>query len=106
MAMNNTGFATTTEEMERAGRHVQSVNEAVQADLRALRGQLEPLRGVWRGAASVQFAQLMERWDTDARLLNEALRSIGEAIHGSAITYRAQDEAQSSSLSSITAALG
>lgn len=102
----NSGFLTTTEEMERAGKHVQSVNETVQNDLRTLRSQLEPLRGAWRGAASVQFAALMERWDNDARLLNEALRSIGEAIQGSAVTYRAQDEAQSGSLSSITAALG
>lgn len=106
MAPTNSGFSTTTEEMERASTHVRSVNDTVQNDLRALRNQLEPLRGTWKGMAAVRFAELMVRWDTDAQQLNTALRSISEAIHSSATTYRAQDEAQSSSMSTITAALG
>ncbi|MGI9001584.1 MAG: WXG100 family type VII secretion target [Pseudonocardia sp.] len=100
------GFGTTTEDMERAGRHVLSVNEAVQTDLSTLRARLEPLAGVWRGLAAAEFVKLMARWDADARSLNEALRSIGEAIHGSARTYQQQDDQQSGGLSSIRAALG
>lgn len=106
MAESNSGFVATTEEMERAATHAQSVNDTVQADLRALRSQLDPLRGAWSGMAAVRFAELMTRWDTDAQKLNAALLSISEAIRGSATTYREQDEAQSSSLSSITTALG
>jgi WXG100 family type VII secretion target len=100
------GFGTTTEEMDRAGRHVLSVNQTVQTDLSTLRVKLDPLRAAWKGAAAVQFTALMQRWDNDARQLNEALRSIGEAIQGSASTYVQQDEAQSSSLSAIRTALG
>lgn len=100
------GFGTTTEEMELAGRHVLSVNQTVQTDLSALRGQLEPLAGLWRGRAAGEFATLMLRWDTNARSLNEALRSIGEAIQGSAHTYEQQEHDQSAGLSSIRAALG
>ena len=74
------GFGTTTDEMERAGRQVLSVNETVQGDLSALRGQLAPLAGLWRGRAATEFAQLMTRWDASASQLNVALRGIGEGI--------------------------
>jgi WXG100 family type VII secretion target len=100
------GFGTTTEEMERAGRHVLSVNGAVQAELAALRGKLGPLAGAWTGNASTAFTALMVRWDSDAKVLNEALRAIGESIQGSRVTYEQQEDAQAASMSSITAALG
>ena len=67
------GFGTTTEEMTRAAQHVAGVNQAVQGELTALRGRLEPLAGAWVGRAATQFAQLMVRWDADARSLNQAL---------------------------------
>jgi WXG100 family type VII secretion target len=100
------GFGTTTEEMARAAQHVASVNEAVQGELTALRGRLEPLAGAWVGRASTQFAQLMVRWDTDARSLNQALRAIGEAIDGSRATYQRQEDAQAATMTSISNALG
>ncbi|MGH3612765.1 MAG: WXG100 family type VII secretion target [Pseudonocardia sp.] len=100
------GFGTTTEEMDQAGRHVLSVNEGVQSDLSTLRGQLAPLAGMWKGRAAGEFAQLMLRWDTNARALAEALRSIGDSIQGSARTYEQQEVEQSAGLSSIRTALG
>lgn len=100
------GFGTTTEEMERAGRHVLSVNEGVQAELAALRGKLGPLAGAWTGNASAAFTALMVRWDDDAKMLNQALRAIGESIQGSRVTYQQQEDAQAVRMSSITAALG
>lgn len=99
-------FGTTTEEMQRAGNHVQSVNQAVQADLSSLRGQLTPLAGMWRGAAATEFTRLMARWDASAAQLNEALRGIGESIRGSAQSYQQQEDEQLASMSSIRAALG
>jgi WXG100 family type VII secretion target len=106
VAGSTDGFGTTTEEMERAGRHVLSVNGAVQGELAALRSKLGPLAGAWTGQASVEFGRLMARWDADAKALNEALRSIGESIQGSSLTYQQQEAAQAASMSSITAALG
>lgn len=100
------GFGTTTEEMQKAGKHVLSVNDVVQGDLSALRGQLAPLAGAWQGDAARRFMELMVRWDTDARLLGDALRGIGEAIQGSALTYQQQEDRQSGDLSAIRAALG
>lgn len=100
------GFGTTVEDMERAARHVLTVNDTVQADLATLRSRLAPLEGAWRGEAAVAFAGLMTRWDTDARTLSEALRSIGESIHASGTGYRATEEQQAGDLSTIRAALG
>jgi WXG100 family type VII secretion target len=100
------GYGTTTEEMQRAAQHVFGTNERVQAGLAALRNQLAPLAGTWRGEASTAFQGLMARWDTDARALNEALRGIGEAIQGSGVTYQQQEDQQAQSLSAIRGALG
>jgi WXG100 family type VII secretion target len=105
-ATGGAGFGTTVEEMARAGRHVLDVNADVQADLTALRAQLAPLQGAWAGDAATAFAGLMVRWDADARSLSEALRAIGEAVQGSGRTYQQQEEAQTSGLSAIRAALG
>ena len=99
-------FVTSPEEMERAAQHVRSVNDQVQAELSTLRAKLDPLAGAWTGLAAAEFAKLMVRWDTDARTLNEALRSIGEAIQGSRTSYQQQEEQQAAGMSSITAALG
>lgn len=99
------GFGTTTEEMARAAGHVLSVDDAVQNELAALRGKLQPLAGAWTGRAAGQFAALMARWDADARALNQALRSIGEAIRGSGATYRTQEDLQAATMASITDAL-
>ncbi len=101
------GFGTTVEEMQRAGKHVFTVNDAVQAELATLRSRLGPVAGVaWRGEAATAFAGLMGRWDAEARTLNEALRAIGEAIRGSGATYQAQEEQHTGDLSAIRAALG
>jgi WXG100 family type VII secretion target len=100
------GFGTTVEEMQRAGRHVFTVNDTVQADLATLRSRLAPLAGAWRGEAATAFTALMARWDADARALGEALRTIGEAIEGTGASYRAQEEQHTGDLSAIRAALG
>ncbi|MFP5019844.1 WXG100 family type VII secretion target [Pseudonocardia phyllosphaerae] len=100
------GFGTTTEEMARAAGHVRGVNSEVAGELAALRGKLAPLAGMWTGQAAVQFAQLMERWDTEARTLNESLATIGTALQGNRADYEQREQEQASSLGAITTALG
>jgi uncharacterized protein YukE len=48
----------------------------------------------------------MQRWDNDARALNEALNSIGEQIRGSGVTYAQADETENQTYSRISQALG
>jgi len=104
--MTTGGYGTTTEEMQRAAQRVLGVNEQVQADLAALRNQLAPLAGAWQGQAATAFQGLMVRWDTDARVLNDALHGIGEAIRGSGQGYARAEAEQSQALSAIRGVLG
>ncbi len=98
-------FTTSTEDMDLAAKHVMTVNEQVQGELKALQARLAPLAGAWTGDASMAFTRLMERWNTDATSLNNALNSIGGAIQSSGTSYARNEEQASSSMSSISAAL-
>lgn len=100
------GYGTQTDEMQRAGTHVFTVNESIQGELRTLRARLEPLAGAWRGEAATQFAALMVRWDADATSLNEALMGIGQAIQASGQSYQQNETTQQGAFSTITSALG
>jgi ESAT-6 family protein len=99
-------FGAQFEQMQAAAQHVAEVNQSVQGQLLGLRNQLAPLTGAWKGQASTAFHLLMERWDTDARNLNEALNSIGEQIRGSGTTYAQADETENQTYSRIGQALG
>jgi WXG100 family type VII secretion target len=98
-------FGTQVEQMQAAASHVAEVNQSVQGQLTALSNQLAPLAGAWQGQASTAFHMLMERWNTSARNLNEALNSIGEQIRGSGATYAQADQSENQVFSQINAAL-
>jgi WXG100 family type VII secretion target len=99
-------FGAQFEQMQAAAQHVADVNQSVQAQLSSLRNQLAPLTEAWKGQAATAFQLLMQRWDTDARNLNEALNSIGEQIRGSETTYAQADETENQTYSRISQALG
>jgi len=99
-------FGAQFEQMQEAANHVAEVNQSVQGQLSGLRSQLAPLAGAWTGQAASAFQMLMERWDNDARSLNEALNSIGEQIRGSGTTYAQADESENQSYTRISQALG
>ncbi len=101
-----TQFGAEFEQMTAAAQHVAEVNQSVQGQLTALRSQLAPLAGGWKGQAATAFHLLMQRWDNDARVLNEALNGIGEQIRGSGAPYAQADEAEHQTYSQITNALG
>lgn len=98
-------FGTQVEQMQAAANHVADVNQRVQGQLTGLSNQLAPLAGAWQGQAAVAFQMLMERWNTSARDLNEALNNIGEQIRGSGVTYAQTDETENQTFSRISAAL-
>ena len=99
-------FGAQFEQMQAAANHVAEVNQSVQGQLSRLRSQLAPLTGAWKGQAATAFQILMDRWDADARNLNDALNGIGEQIRGSGTTYAQADEAENQTYSRISQALG
>ena len=100
------GYGTSVEEMAKAAVDVDNVNQQSQDALRSLASQLSPLEGTWKGQASVAFRTLMERYQTDAKKLHDALQGISEQLRGSSDAYARQEEESSSSLSNISNVLG
>lgn len=100
------GMRTTPEVMAKAAGDVRTAQQNVQSELTSLRGKMEMVRGAWGGTAATTFTALMTRWDTNARTLNDALASIGDAVQTSGVTYQAQEDEANRQLSTISAALG
>ena len=100
------GYGLSPEELAKAAKDVHDVNEQSQAQLRTLRGQLEPLASAWQGAAAGAFQQLMARFDEDSQKIQQALNQIGVSLDESYTTYQQQEEEQSSSMSNISGRLG
>ncbi|OLR90601.1 WXG100 family type VII secretion target [Actinokineospora bangkokensis] len=100
------GYGITPEEMAKAAVDVDNVNEESQNALKSLGGALAPLHDNWKGAAARAFATLMERYNTDAAKLHDALQAISEQLKQSNAAYVQQEEESSSSLSNITNVLG
>jgi WXG100 family type VII secretion target len=100
------------------GTHVDHASlHTAAGDVRAARGDvdglLRRLRGVvaeelgpaWQGAAAGAFQKLMERWDADARNLQESLGAIADLLDDSGTMHRVNDEEQQAVLDRIHAAL-
>jgi WXG100 family type VII secretion target len=63
---------------------VDAVNDEVQAELTRLGGVVDGLRADWEGRAQVSFDDLMQRYNTSATQLREALAAISENIRSNA----------------------
>lgn len=77
-------FKTDVTTMNQAASNVDRVKGEVQGELSRLRGVVEDVSGSWKGQAQASFHSLMERWDENARDLNEALQSIADNIRSNA----------------------
>ncbi|MCG8921146.1 WXG100 family type VII secretion target [Lentzea sp. CC55] len=95
------GYTATSEELTALAKHIISVDNDTQGTLRNVRNTVSGLQGIWVGAAANAFNQLMERFDTDAMKLQEALRAIAEQMDSSAVAYAQQEEEATQLSSSI-----
>ena len=81
-------------------------NQQLMSNLSKMAGECEGIRGSWRARPSTAFSNLMERFQTDAKNLNDSLNSIAEAVTSNAQNYAQQEEEAQQSISKITSALG
>ncbi|GAA3841742.1 WXG100 family type VII secretion target [Saccharothrix violaceirubra] len=95
------GYGTGTEELVGAATDIVSTDEHVQGILRSLRGTVDTVGASWKGQAATAFQNLINRFDEDARKLQEALRAIAEQMSGSADIYRRQEEEQNQSMGGL-----
>ena len=98
--MSNT-FRTESDVMVTTAGQVDNTNNEVQSELSRLRGVVDGLRGAWSGQAQASFDELMQRWDTNAKDLSDALTSIGENIRANARAFENVETSNAQSLNHV-----
>ena len=90
-------FKTQADVMIATAGKVDNTNDEVQGELTRLQGVVDSVRGSWVGQAQVSFDDLMQRYNTSAQQLREALTSISENIRDNARNFDSveADNAQS-----------
>lgn len=96
------GYKGEIAEFTRIHGDVNKVNSNLSAELKKLRGNMEQTAGAWEGGAATAFRQLMERFDTNAAKLNDALADIGELLKTAGSGYEAQEEEHSQSINQLS----
>ncbi|WP_158844786.1 WXG100 family type VII secretion target [Saccharothrix deserti] len=100
------GYQTGSPELFQAAKDIVSTNEGVQNILAQLRNTVDGLSSAWVGSAADAFNKLIQRFDEDAKKLQDALLAIAEQMDETATTYVQEEEAQSQEMSQIAGRLG
>ena len=98
-------FGTQFDVMQKAAQSVQQAVQDINAEMRSLQGNLEPVASSWQGSAASAFQQLMQRFNDDGQKLTQALDAIGEALGANTKNYSAVEEQNSSSIAQILGGL-
>ena len=77
-------FKTEADVMVATAGRVDTTNDEVQGELTRLQGVVDSVRANWDGRAQVSFDNLMQRYNTSAQQLREALTSISDNIRDNA----------------------
>ena len=80
-------FKTQADVMVATAGKVDNTNDEVQGELTRLQGVVDSVRGSWVGQAQVSFDDLMQRYNTSAQQLREALASISDNIRSNAHNF-------------------
>lgn len=94
-------FRTEADVMVAAAGRVDNTNNEVQGELTRLRGVVDGLRGSWAGEAQTSFDGLMNRWNSSARDLQEALQAIADNIRSNAKNFEGMEAENASSFNTI-----
>ncbi|MDQ6936192.1 MAG: WXG100 family type VII secretion target [Actinomycetota bacterium] len=78
----------TPEQLHAMSGSVNRTASDVAGSHQALKAQLGPLFGAdWSGTAAAQFTALYDKFDANARGMNEALHGIGTLLNGAGTSY-------------------
>jgi len=99
------GYTGTVEDFTNAQRDVVGVKEDVEATLKQVWDQVVSLQGQWKGAAATAFANMMERFDRNAKDLNVALEAIAEQLGAAGGTYQEQEDSKLDTFGGLSAQL-
>ncbi|AHI01538.1 hypothetical protein GCM10010174_08590 [Kutzneria viridogrisea] len=99
------GYGTNYQDMANLAKDIENVEQEVSASVSKLASDVAPLQSSWKGQAATAFHSLMERFDADAKKLNQALSDIANQMKTNSAGYAAQEEEQSHSLSNVASRL-
>lgn len=99
------GYQTGHPELKAAAQELVDGNTDLMQQLSQLASAVDGVAGQWQGAANTAFTTLINKFQTDAKTLNDKLLVISENVSGSADAYLRQEEQASESLSQISTTL-
>lgn len=99
------GYQTGSDELRRVAGQMMDANQNLQSELQQLASAVDAVQGAWQGQAATAFTSMMQRFQQDAKTLNESLVNISEQTTGSAQAYDEQEQAANDSVSAIAQTL-
>lgn len=86
-------YLTDFDQMRATAQHVDEIANAIDAELRALNGRIQPITTSWSGSGSAAFQNLHMRWAENQTKLRQTLAEISLGINESAKRYNVQEDA-------------
>lgn len=94
-------FRTESDVMVATSGRVDSTNSEVQGELTRLQGVVDSVRSSWDGRAQVSFDNLMQRYNTAAQQLREALTAISDNIRTNARHFDTTEDENAQAFSTV-----
>ncbi|MET8994808.1 WXG100 family type VII secretion target [Amycolatopsis sp. Hca4] len=101
--MSGPGFAGTVQQFTDSEARVTEVRAQMDTNLATLRDRIEATRAGWQGEAKQAFANVMHRFDEDARGMAQALQRIGELLKEAGSKYERSEQQQQEILRAVNA---
>ncbi|RLP82039.1 WXG100 family type VII secretion target [Mycetocola lacteus] len=89
--------------LRRGAQAVNTAKSGIDQQVKKVRGEIEQLRGFWTGAAATSFTTMMNRWDEEARNLNNVLVTLENALAGTERDQAATEEQHQQTISGLGA---
>jgi len=99
------GYETSDESMAKGAQAVEEATTHIHQHLGTLQQHVDTMLSQWRGGASQSFGNAHTAFAEQGQKLNNALRTMHEALVQTSRTYHAQEAEGSSSFNSISGQL-
>ncbi|MFI5758865.1 WXG100 family type VII secretion target [Streptomyces sp. NPDC051569] len=99
-------FQVTEDELRVLSGKIDTVRGQVQGEISRLNGVIDQIASGWKGQAASSYQQLQNRWNEDAKRMNDILSDIKEAVDSTRTNYSASEEQQNSEISKIMSDFG
>jgi WXG100 family type VII secretion target len=97
-----TQFGVQQQSMAQAATKVEDASVQIGQHINTLRSEVEQMMGGWRGDAAGAFMQVHEAFEGQANKINNALKTMHEALIATHKTYGTNESEQTSSLQGLS----